>query len=245
MDIKSTTAIITGATGKVGRVIALELAKAGCDCVCHYKDNSGVAAGLVEQIESIGKKAIAVEADLVCENQIKRLFDLPGGFGDVRVLVNSASVFPRQKLEDVTFENAREVTDINLIAQLMVCKEFGKRWARPTLQKKYIGKIVNLVDVGAVKPWAEYSVYCASKAGLVGMTKSLAKELAPNITVNAVAPGVISWPDSEKELMQRQLEMVPMNRLGKAEEVAAAILFLLSNDYITGQVLCVDGGRSV
>ena len=168
-------------------------------------------------------------------------------------MINSASVFERQKLSEISSEYARKVVDINLIAQLVVCKEFERRWARPTLPgttakrglTPLIGKIVNLVDVGAVKPWAEYSVYCASKAGLVGMTKSLAKELAPNITVNAVAPGVISWPDSEKEQMERQLAMVPMNRLGRAEEVAAAILFLLGNDYITGQVICVDGGRSI
>jgi 3-oxoacyl-[acyl-carrier protein] reductase len=244
MNIKGTTAIITGAAGKVGRVIALKLAAVGCDCVCHYNKNKAVATDIVEQIQSMGRNAVAVEADLVCEDQIPKLFDVPQGFGDIKILINSASVFPRKKLSGITIKNAREILDINLIAQVMVCREFEKIWVHPAPQD-LVGKIVNLVDVGGIKGWAEYSIYCASKAGLIGATKALAKELAPDITVNAVAPGVISMPEGGEEELKRQLKYVPMNRLGKPEEVAAAVLFLLGNDYVTGQVLCVDGGRGM
>ena len=240
MEIKGTTAIITGATGKIGRVFAMELARAGCDCVCHYHNNGEAAAELVEQVHAMGQKAVAVQADLTCEGQIVRLFEAGAGFGPIAVLINSASIFPRQKISDVTFDEARRIIDINLTAQILVCKEFGKRLLTPL-----IGKIVNIVDVAAMKGWAEYSVYCASKAGLVGLTKSLAKEFAPRITVNAVAPGMISEPEGGQEELRRQLKMVPMNRLGTAEEVAAAIMFLLRNDYVTGQVISVDGGRGI
>lgn len=240
MEIKGTTAIITGATGKIGKTFAVELARAGCGCVCHYHENAGDAEMLVEQIRSMGAKAIAVGADITCDGQIAKLFEVPEDFGPPGVLINSASVFPRQKISDVALEQARRIIDLNLTAQIMVCKEFEKRLLTPL-----IGKIVNIVDVGAIKGWAEYSVYCASKAGLIGVTKALAKELAPKITVNAVAPGMISEPEEGEEELKRQLKMVPMNRLGTAEEVAEAILFFLSNDYVTGQVLCVDGGRGI
>ena len=103
-----------------------------------------------------------------------------------------------------------------------------------------------MLDVGAVRPWGEYAVYCSSKAGLLGATKALAKELAPAVCVNAIAPGVTTWPEDYSQAEKdRQLSFIPMRRIGGTNEITSAIIFLLESDYITGQVLCVDGGRSI
>ena len=111
---------------------------------------------------------------------------------------------------------------------------------------KPFAKIINLVDIGGIRPWAKYSVYCASKAGLIAVTKSLAKELAPNVTVNAVAPGIISRPgEFDEGDKKRRLSHIPAKRIGLAKEVTSAIIFLLENDYITGEVLNVDGGQCI
>lgn len=138
--------------------------------------------------------------------------------------------------------------DINLLGPVLVCAEF----ARIVLSQQSpepenpVGKIINLVDVGGIRPWANYTVYCASKAGLIAATKSMAKELAPAICVNGVAPGVIAWPEGfSQEDKKRQLKFIPAGRIGYTSEITSAIIFLLENDYITGQVLNVDGGRCI
>ncbi|MDO8303031.1 MAG: SDR family oxidoreductase, partial [Sedimentisphaerales bacterium] len=166
-----------------------------------------------------------------------------------RILVNSAADFKRQPLGEVTFEDAQQTMGLNLVAPIVISKYFAKMVDKDESRGQQAvhptGKIVNIVDVGGIRPWAKYSVYCASKAGLIGATKSLAKELAPAMCVNAIAPGIFSWPQNFDEAAKaRQLAFIPMERVGTKEEIAAALLFLLENDYITGQVLSVDGGRS-
>jgi pteridine reductase len=116
-----------------------------------------------------------------------------------------------------------------------------------TEQDKFpVAKIINITDIGGVRPWANYVLYCSSKAGLIGATKSLAKELAPDILVNSIAPGIIAWPANfDQAQKKRQINKIPVNRIGKLEELTAALMFLLENDYITGQNLNVDGGRCI
>ena len=134
----------------------------------------------------------------------------------------------------------------NLVGPILVSKRFAELLDRPADCDEPVGKIVNISDVGAIKPWAEYSVYCASKAGLVAVTKAMAKELAPGVCVNSVAPGVITWPDGfTEEDKKRQLGFIPAGRTGQPSDVANAVVFLLESDYITGQVLAVDGGRAI
>jgi len=232
----------------LGGAIALALAEAGCNCLCHYHTNRKRAEELVRQITDMGREAIAVGADLTKTDEIKRLFVEAAAVGRVQILVNSVSVFERQPLADVTFDNARDVMDVNLIGPVLVCAEF----ARIVLSQQSpepenpVGKIINLVDVGGIRPWAEYAVYCASKAALIAATKSMAKELAPAVCVNAIAPGVITWPAGfSEEGKRRQLAHIPACRTGYTSEITSAIIFLLRNDYITGQVLNVDGGRCI
>lgn len=248
MELEDLTAVITGSSGKLGSAIALALAEAGCNCVCHYHTNCERAEELVGEITDIGRKAIAVGADLTKADGIGKLFAEAASVGPVQILVNSVSIFQRQPLTDVTFDNARDVMDVNLTGPILVCAEFGRIVLSQQNQESEhpVGKIINLVDVGGIRPWANYAVYCASKAGLIAATKSMAKELAPAIYVNGVAPGVIAWPDGfSEEDKKRQLAFIPAGRIGYTSEITSAIIFLVRNDYITGQVLNIDGGRCI
>jgi NAD(P)-dependent dehydrogenase (short-subunit alcohol dehydrogenase family) len=248
MKLEGLTAVITGSSGKLGGATASALAEAGCRCVCHYHTNRQRAEELVSQIAGMGQEAIAVGADLTEEKEIKRLFDAAAAVGRVRILVNSVSVFEKQPLSDVTLDNARDVMDVNLTGPILACAQFARvvLSGQSSESENPVGKIINLVDVGGIRPWANYVVYCASKGGLIAATKSMAKELAPAICVNGVAPGVIAWPGRfSEEDKKRQLAFIPAGRTGEMSEFISAVIFLLENDYITGQVLNVDGGRCI
>ena len=245
MELKGTTAIITGSSGRLGSAIAKALAQAGCNCICHYNSNKQRVVELVTEIEALGVKALSIAADLTGPKQIEDLFDKASEFGTPQVLINSAAVFSRQPLAEVTFEEAQKVLNLNLIAAILTSQGFAKKInAEFGNAESVVGKIINIADVGGIRPWAGYVLYCSSKAGLIGATKSLAKELAPRICVNAIAPGVVTWPsDFDESEKQRQLSLIPAGRIAEPGEIAEAVIFLLENDYITGQVLNVDGGR--
>lgn len=250
MEIQGLTAIVTGSTGQLGRAIALGLAARGMDCVCHYYRDAATAESVAGEIGAMGRQAAAIQADLGCEEEIEGLFEQATALGRVRVLVNSAAVFERCPLGELTGETAGRTLGVNLAGPMLTSRYFvrlltaeGLDWRTAKLP---FAKIVNLADVAAAKPWAEYAAYCASKAGLIGLTKALAKELAPGILVNAVAPGIVTWPggmDGDEE--RKQLGRIPVGRFGTAAEIVRSVLFLLENDYITGQILSVDGGRSI
>jgi len=247
MEVKGKTAVITGASGQLGAAVAISLAQAGCNCICHYNSNKESAQKAVEQIEASGSKALAVCADLSDPEQIEKLFIEASKIGMPQILINSAAVFSRQRLEDITFAQAQKIFNVNLIAPILTSRVFAG-----IINDKFgecesvVGKIVNISDVGGIRPWAQYVLYCSSKAGLIGATKSLAKELAPAICVNSIAPGLVTWPkgfdDAKKE---RQLSFVPVKRVAMLSEITSAIIFMLENDYITGQVLNIDGGRCI
>ena len=250
MEIQGLAAIITGATGRLGEAIALGLAERGMDCVCHYHRNSQKAKAVVDQITAMGRRAVAVQADLSRQGEVEHLFRTAKTFSKVRVLVNSAAVFERQPLAGLTAEILQQTLSVNVAAPMLTSRFFVDLLQAEGLDyeksSEPFAKIVNLVDAAGLKPWAEYAAYCASKAGLIGLTKALAKELAPGVTVNAVAPGIITASelmDADEE--QKQLARIPAGRFGQPEEVVRAIVFLLENDYISGQVLAVDGGRSI
>ena len=237
MELHGRTALITGATGKIGSAIALSLARSGCGCICHYHSNVGAAEKLVEQIRDLGVGGECVCADLSKAGGAEKLFSELESFGALSILINSAAVFARQALAEVTLEESEKTLMVNLLSPIMLSKIFANRVTT--------GKIVNLVDIAGSRPWAEYSVYCAAKAGLIAATKSLAKELAPKITVNAVAPGIVAGNTLGAEEIERQVGMIPAGRFAEVGEVVSAVMFLLGNDYVTGEVINVDGGRSV
>jgi len=247
MELKGTTAVITGSTGRLGWAIVEALALAGCNCVCHYNRNRRGAEAIVEGVVKVGGEAVAVGADLGEPDGAEALFESITEFDTPRVLINSAAVFSAGALSEVTFAAAQRVFGINLTASILTSREFAKiLGARYPAADAPVGKIINLTDIGGIRPWAGYVVYCASKAGLIGATKALAKDLAPAVCVNAIAPGIITWAgDVDESEKNRQLCLIPMRRTGQRGELTEAIMFLLGSDYITGQVLNVDGGRCI
>ncbi len=255
MELSGKSAIVTGSTGSLGGELAKALAKTGCDCICHYHKNKEKAEKLVGEIKAMSRqadstgspRAFAIEADLTEPGQIEALFDEAlNHFAPVQILINSASVFERTPLHEISVGQARRVFDLNLTACILTARAFAQKISKSVKGKDApAGKIINICDVAATRPWAEYSLYCASKAGLIGATKALAKELAPEITVNALSQGMVQPVQMTAEEEKRQLSFIPMRRFAETREVAAAMIFLLQNDYVTGQVLNVCGGRGI
>jgi NAD(P)-dependent dehydrogenase (short-subunit alcohol dehydrogenase family) len=241
MELANISCLITGSTGTLGTAIALALARGGADCVCHYHTRSDLAGQLAGQIVRMGRKALILQADLRNPEQINELMEKATGFGSLRVIVNSAAMFGRRKLSEITPQSFHDILDTNLAAPLLIARAFVKK-----LPANTPARIINMADIGALHPWAGYTEYCASKAGLVAITKSLAKELAPAVTVNAVAPGIVTWPESmDQEHMQKAIAAIPLKRFAEPEEIANTVLFFVANDYVTGQVIQIDGGRGI
>ena len=250
MDYTEKVAIVTGASGQLGQAIGVGLAEKGMDVVCHYHTRNKVIEEVTAAIEQTGRRSAAVRADLADPAVSEHIFEKARKFGPVRVLVNSASVFQRNPVGTFSHADVSQILAVNVTAPLMLCSAFSAYLQQQGIDYKQsdepFAAIINMFDVAAVKPWARYSPYCAGRAAMIGATQSLAKELAPGVTVNAVAPGFVTWPgmmDPAEE--QKQLKMIPAGRFGEPKDITRTISFLLDSPYITGQTLCVDGGRSI
>ena len=241
------TALVTGGSRGIGRAICLELAKAGCNVAVNYAGSAAAAGETAAQCRALGVRAEAFQADVssaaACAALVEQVL---AAFGRIDVLVNNAGVTRDNLLLRMSEEDYDRVLDTNLKGAVFCCKAV----ARPMMRQRY-GRIVNLSSVVGLRGNAGQVNYAASKAGVVGMTKSLAKELAGRgVTVNAVAPGFMetdmtaAMPEAAKTAT---LAAIPMGRMGAVEDVARAVAFLTSDEaaYITGQVLAIDGGMSM
>jgi pteridine reductase len=234
MNAQRPMALVTGAARRVGRGIALTLADAGYDVAITFHHGEQEAGEIAELIRAKGAAALAVRADLTDAKAVEPVRQaVMETFGRLDVLVNNASIYEPGDSSD-------RMWAIHAQAPLLLCRAFEKplRAAR--------GHVVNMLDLLAEKPWPRYMAYSASKAAMWNLTLSLAKELAPEVTVNGIAPGVVEWPadypEAEKE---KYLRRVPLGRAGTPDDVAKAVLFFCQAGYVTGQVLRVDGGRSL
>ena len=239
-------ALVTGGGVRVGRAIALALADAGASVAVHHHRSVAGAQQVVAKITAASRDAFSVRADLTQPDDVERMFEqVDAKFGGtLDVLVNSAGIMERVAAEDLTAERWQRMFALNLEAP-MWCSRAAR--TRMLANAKKGGSIVNVTDISADRPWRGYAHYCASKAALVSLTKTLALEWAPEIRVNAVAPGAVLLPDgTTPEEIARLEAAIPAKRLGSAEDVAATVVFLAGGPaYVTGQVIAVDGGRSI
>ena len=228
--------LVTGAAKRIGRAIALRLAKDGARVAIHYHGSEAEARATAAECGN----APLFQANLERVAEIEQLFDhVERHFGRIDGLVNNAARFTRIDPLELTEADWDFVHSVNLKATFFCCQQAARR-----MLARDGGRIVNLSSLGGLRPWSRHAHYCASKAGVIMLTRALAKAFAPRITVNSVAPGVIPFGEPD-ERVRRLIAKTPACRAGKPEEIADAVAyFLTAPDFITGQVLAVDGGLS-
>jgi len=240
--LEGAAALVTGAGKRIGQAIAIGLAQAGCDVAVHYHGSARGAEETARAVRGAGRRAELLQADLSDATASRGLADQAArALQRLDIVINSSGVMVRQPVETVTPESWDATLDLNLRAMFFV-----SQGAIPHLRRAK-GKIVNMADIAGMEPWPAYVPHCVSKAGVVMLTKALARALAPDIAVNAVAPGAVLLPEGwDEKARERIRETTPLERLGDPADVVAAVRFLLAGtDYVTGTVLVVDGGRLI
>ena len=243
MDTTGKVALVTGAGVRVGKRIALALAGTGMHVAVHYHGSAREAEETVTEIRALGVEAEAFQGDLGGIESIRALIAaIDARWRRLDVLVNSAAIFPRTPWDEIDEAVWDRTLEVNLKAP------FFTAWHAAALMRRGGGgKIVNIADWAGLRPYKNYLPYVISKGGIVTMTKALAKELAPEIEVNAIAPGPVMLPeDFDPEAAERVRKGTLLKRLGSPEDVAKSVVFLVATtDYVTGHVLVVDGGRLI
>ena len=243
MTLEDRVVLVTGGARRLGRTIALTLARQRARLVISYRTADRAARALVEELERAGGEALAVRADVARAADIRRLMDRIGKrFGRLDVLVNCAANFDRTPFASLSESAWDHALDTNLKGPFL-CALYASRLMR----RHGGGKIINLADWAGVRPYRDYLPYCVSKAGVIGLTKALAKELAPRIQVNAIAPGpVLPPPDMRAAARKRIASRVPLKRWGSPQDIANTVRFLIEGtDFMTGSVIFVDGGQLI
>jgi NAD(P)-dependent dehydrogenase (short-subunit alcohol dehydrogenase family) len=234
-------ALVTGAAKRIGRNVALRLASEGADVIVNYRGSKSEAGEVVAQILASGRRAIAIQGDVGKRADVLAMFAaVEKEFGRLDILVNNAGMFFAAKFEELTEEQWDTIQDTNLKSQFL-CSQA----AAPMLRRSGQGRIINFASLGGLLAWPAYTHYCVSKAGVIMLTRCLARALAPEITVNAIAPGTISFPGDSPDLAQDFIRRAPLHRTGTPKDIEDAVVFLAQSPFVTGQVIVVDGGRSL
>jgi pteridine reductase len=241
MELAKRTALVTGAGHRVGQAIALALGARQMRVAVHYNAADAGARETARLIEYAGGSAAIFGADLTQPDAPAKLVDaVTGRFGTLDVLVNSAAVMWRTPFGEVTPDTWDRIMALNLRAPFLLTQA-----AAPHLRAAH-GAVINIADLAALETWPAYVPHGISKSGVVFMTRSLARVMAPEVRVCAIAPGAVLLPDDWSDDDAERLEATtPLRRLGSPEDVSSAVVFLLESDYITGETLVVDGGRNV
>jgi NAD(P)-dependent dehydrogenase (short-subunit alcohol dehydrogenase family) len=239
--LQGKVALVTGAGKRLGRAMALRLAVEGADVAVHYGKSREEALEVVGEIEKMGRRAAAFGADLLDVAGIRTMVvQVAGKLGGLDILVNSAANFVETKFSETTEASWDSSLDTNLKAPF-----FCTQAAAPWLEKSGKGVVINFADIGGLLGWKEFLPHSVSKAGVIMMTRILAKELAPRVRVNAIAPGTITMPGDPAEWEADFIRRAPLQRTGRPEDIADAVVYLATAEFVTGQVLVVDGGRTL
>jgi pteridine reductase len=240
VDLKNKVALITGAGRRIGRAIALDLAAHGTSVAVHYHTSHTQADSVVSEITTNGRKAQTFRANLEHVTEIEQMVTkVLDTFGRIDILINSASVFAPTPIEQITEHDWDSNLDINLKAPFFLSK-----FAAAAMRKQGAGKIINLGDWAGIRPYKDYLPYSVSKSALIGLTKALAKELAPEVQVNCIALGMVISPETySKEEIDRLVSRTLTKKMGTPDDVARAVLFFCETDFATGAVLTLEGGR--
>jgi len=247
MDDKSLAgkvALITGGAHRIGAQLARHLHAAGMNLVIHYRNSEEAAHDLLQELHAVRRDTVVlVRGDLTNNGMLTNLvYETTESFGRLDVLINNASMFYPTPIGEATEKEWDDLVDTNLKAPFFLAQA-----AYPVL-KKHGGSIINIADIYGDRPLKNYPIYSVTKAGLIMLTKSLARELGPDVRVNAIAPGVILWPENDMDDMtkQRLINATPLKRSGDPDDIARTVEFLIDEaGFITGQVIAVDGGRWV
>ncbi len=243
MELQNRVAVVTGGAARIGRELCLRLAAEGMRVCLHYWSSADEASETAAEIRAQGGEVVTVQANLAAPLDASKTILSAGvtNFGRVDVLINNASIFEAGSLAETSPDDWRRHQAINLEAPLFLCQEFARQ-----LKSHLNGAIVNLADWRAERPQPGHLSYTISKAGIVCLTKVLAQELAPQIRVNAIAPGAILPPaDAPAEHEVRLSKVIPLHRSGSPANITQAVLFLLQNDFVNGEILHVTGGQQL
>ena len=244
MEIKNKVILVTGAAKRVGRVIAGTLAASGAHIALHYNASSLEAESAAKEFRSLGVEAEIFQADLRRVSDLKTLVEKSySRFGRIDVLVNNAAVFFKTPFDTVNEDEWDKTLSANLKGPFFLSTFVGRRMLQAGTQ----GKIISMADWAGERPYTNYVPYCISKAGIIAMTKGLAKTLAPHVSVMAIAPGPVLWPeDLGEEELNAVLEKTPLKKIGTPQDIANTVRFIIEgNDFMTGTTIFVDGGRFV
>ena len=240
VPLKDRVALVTGSAKRLGRAVALDLARQGADVVVHYRSSEREAREVTAEIEKLGRRSLALAADLASISQIQQIFQkVDAHFGRLDLLVNSAANFLQAEFASTT----EKLWDASLNTNLKAAF-FCSQAAAPLL-KKTNGAIINFADIGGILGWPGFIPHSISKAGIIMLTRCLAKELAPEVRVNAIAPGTITMPGDPPEWEADFVKLAPLHRSGRPEDIVGAVSYLAGAKFVTGQVLVVDGGRTL
>lgn len=237
METAGRVALVTGGARRVGRAISLGLAAAGADIIVNYNESGDDAARTVADIERLGRRAVAVQADVSDASGVARLVDTARReLGRLDILVNSASLFERTPFADITEAEWDRVLAVNLKGPFLLSQA-----AAPLLRADGGGIIINIVDLSALQPWPSFAHHAVSKAGLLHLTRVMARALAPDVRVNSIAPGTVLPPEAHQGEDGSERRVV--HREGSPDDVVGAVLYLVRAGFVTGENIVVDGGR--
>ncbi|WP_419165204.1 SDR family NAD(P)-dependent oxidoreductase [Candidatus Palauibacter sp.] len=253
MKLEGTVALVTGGGLRLGRALALGLAEAGCDVFIHYRASLEAAERTADDVRAVGRRAATAAADLTDPAQLDGVFEtFDARFDRLDILVNSAASFERIPLDEVTIAEWDAVQALNLRAPFLMTQRAAARMGAVVDRRGSLGEpwapgvIINMSDMAGVAAWKGFTPHGVSKAGLLHLTKTAARELGPDVRVNAIVPGPILPPPgetAEDAEWARKGRRVPLARTGEPAHVAQAAVFLAANDYVTGATIHVDGGE--